>query len=80
MNYLTIPVYIAACFILAGITYLSDRLKKRAVVAIAVPLIVIVGYAIALGTDVAGAGFFAMVLCSGGKHASIRLTEIQGLS
>lgn len=67
VNYLTIPVYLTACFILAGVTYISDKIRKRAVVAIIVPFIVIVGYAIPIGTPVASAGFFAMFLCSGGK-------------
>ncbi|KAH6989370.1 major facilitator superfamily domain-containing protein [Ilyonectria sp. MPI-CAGE-AT-0026] len=65
VNYLTIPVYVTGCLILAAVTFTSDRLKKRAAVAVFVPLIVIVGYAIAIGTPVAGAGFFAMFLCSG---------------
>lgn len=66
VNYLTIPVYVMACIILGFVTYISDRLNKRAVVAVFVPFVVIAGYAIAIGTSVPGAGFFAMFLCSGG--------------
>ncbi|KAF7547213.1 hypothetical protein G7Z17_g7905 [Cylindrodendrum hubeiense] len=65
VNYLTIPVYVTGCLILAAVTFTSDRLKKRAAIAVCVPLIVITGYAIPIGTPVAGAGFFAMFLCSG---------------
>ncbi|EHA50112.1 hypothetical protein MCOR27_011252 [Pyricularia oryzae] len=65
VNYLTIPVYIVACIILACFTWLSDRLRRRAVVAVSVPFVVVVGYAIAIGTPSVGAGFFAMFLCSG---------------
>lgn len=69
VNYLTIPVYIVACIILGIVTFASDRMKKRAAVAVVVPFIVITGYAIAIGTDVPAAGYFAMFLCSGGKKA-----------
>ncbi|KAH7312511.1 major facilitator superfamily domain-containing protein [Stachybotrys elegans] len=65
VNYLTIPVYIMACVILAIATSVSDRLKKRAAIVILPPIVVITGYAIAIGTPVAGAGYFAMFLCSG---------------
>ncbi|KAH7171500.1 major facilitator superfamily domain-containing protein [Dactylonectria macrodidyma] len=64
-NYLTIPVYITGCIILALVTFISDRLQKRAAVVVLVPLIVIIGYAIPIGTSVVGAGFFATFLCSG---------------
>lgn len=70
MNYLTIPVYIVACIFLGAVTWLSDRIGKRAIVAVFVPLIVIIGYAIAIGTDNVGAGYFAMILCSGGMSLS----------
>lgn len=66
-NYLTIPVYVFACVILAGITYLSDRIGKRAIVAVCVPIPVMIGYAIVLGTPKLAAGYFAMFLCSAGK-------------
>jgi hypothetical protein len=56
-----------ACIILLGATYISDRMKKRAAIAIFPPMVVIIGYAIAIGTPKGGAGYFAMFLCSGGK-------------
>lgn len=59
-----------ACIILACLTYISDRIRKRAIVAIFVPLIVIAGYAIPIATPHVGAGYFAMFLCAGGKKAS----------
>jgi MFS family permease len=65
VNYLTIPVYVFGCMYLAAITYISDRLRKRAVVAVCAPVIVIIGYAIVVGTDNVGAGYFAMFLCAG---------------
>jgi hypothetical protein len=71
VNYLTIPVYIMACIILLVATSVSDRMKKRAAVAIFPPMVVIVGYAIAIGTSNGGAGYFAMFLCSGGKCGRI---------
>ncbi len=70
VNALTIPVYTMACVILAIVTFISDRLRKRAAVIMFVPIIVITGYAIAIGTPSYGAGFFAMFLCSGGKYPS----------
>jgi len=68
VNYLTIPVYIVACIFLGAVTWLSDRLGKRAHVAIFVPAVVITGYTIVIGTDNVGAGYFAMILCSGGQY------------
>ncbi|KAJ6442311.1 C6 transcription factor [Purpureocillium lavendulum] len=47
VNYLTIPVYIAAS------------------IAVVPPAIVILGYAIVIGTPKAAPGYFAMFLCSG---------------
>ena len=71
VNYLTIPVYVAACIILGTVTYISDRLRKRAVVAVFVPLIVVTGYAIVIGTNSVGAGYFAMFLCSSGEYLMV---------
>ena len=64
-----------ACIILGVFTYVSDRLKKRAVIAAGVPLVVIAGYAIAIGTASPGGGFFAMFLCAGGECPFPLLTE-----
>ncbi|EXJ91638.1 hypothetical protein A1O3_00188 [Capronia epimyces CBS 606.96] len=61
-NYLSIPVYIWATIATTFATWLSDRLGMRAIVAFFVPLPVICGYAIAIGTTNHGAGYFAMYL------------------
>lgn len=65
VNYLTIPVYVVACIFLGAVTWLSDRVGKRAIFAALVPVVVIIGYAIVIGTASVGGGFFAMFLCSG---------------
>lgn len=78
VNYLTIPVYVFACIFLGVVTWLSDRIGKRAIVAIFVPIVVIIGYAIVIGTNNVGAGYFAMLLCSGGSYQPVleRYSEI----
>lgn len=48
-------------------SWVSDRLNKRAIVGGTVPCLVVIGYAIAVGTPHLGAGFFAMFLCAAGK-------------
>jgi len=60
-------VYVFGVIYLAGICYLSDRLQKRAIMAVTAPIPVLVGYAIVIGTPSVGAGYFAMFMCSGGK-------------
>lgn len=65
VNYMTIPVYIFGCFYLGAISYISDRLQKRAIVAIIAPWTVIIGYAIVVGTANVGAGYFAMFMVAG---------------
>ncbi len=59
---------------LAATTYLSDRIGKRAIVAICIPVPVIIGYAIAIGTPNVGAGYFAMFLCSTRKYSDLSLS------
>lgn len=75
-NYLTIPVYIVATFSVALVSWLLDRLNKRAIILACVPVPVLVGYSIALGTSNPGAGYFAMFLCGAGIYPfnSIMLT------
>jgi hypothetical protein len=58
------------------VTWLSDRLGKRAHIAIFVPMVVITGYAIVIGTDNVGAGYFAMILCSGGQYLAIKWESV----
>jgi hypothetical protein len=67
-NYLSIPVYIFACLVLAFVAWMSDKLKKRAVVVMLVPIPVLIGYAIVIGSDSHGAGLFAMFLVAAGKY------------
>lgn len=68
-NYLSIPVYVLASICTGVTTYVSDRLKRRAVCLIHSPLLVISGYAIAVGTGHKGAGFFAMFLVGAGVYS-----------
>jgi hypothetical protein len=69
---LTIPVYTIGCVILAIVTTISDKLRKRAAVILFVPFGVATGYAIAIGTPNFAAGYFAMFLCSGGKFPHLQ--------
>lgn len=66
-NYLSIPVYIFACLVLCFIAWISDKLKKRALVVMMVPIPVLIGYAIVIGSNNNGAGLFAMFLVAAGK-------------
>ncbi|KAH7120599.1 major facilitator superfamily domain-containing protein [Dactylonectria macrodidyma] len=67
-NYLSIPVYVFACLVLCSIAWLSDKLNKRAVIAMMVPIPVLIGYAIVIGTASHGAGLFAMFLIAAGVY------------
>ncbi len=66
-NYLTIPVYIFACICLFSLTWTSDRIKKRGLVAFFAPMPVLIGYILVIATSNVGVGYFAMSLCGGGK-------------
>jgi hypothetical protein len=39
-------------------------------------MVVITGYAIVIGTDNVGAGYFAMILCSGGQYLAIKWENV----
>ncbi|KAL4947599.1 major facilitator superfamily domain-containing protein [Aspergillus filifer] len=67
-NYLSIPCYILAGLTLLFWTTLSDRLEKRALFLLLAPIPCILGYAIAIGTPNAAAGYAAMFLCAGGIY------------
>jgi MFS family permease len=67
-NYLTIPVYAFGAFVLCAVSYFSDKINKRGLFLMVLPIPVIVGYSITIGTASAGAGFFAMFLCCGGIY------------
>ncbi|RDW85440.1 hypothetical protein BP5796_03765 [Coleophoma crateriformis] len=66
-NYLSIPVYTFACLTLWLFAWLSDRLKKRALMIMVVTVPVLIGYAISIATPNNGAGLFAMFLVAAGR-------------
>ncbi|RSL53522.1 hypothetical protein CEP51_014878 [Fusarium floridanum] len=68
-NYLSIPVYVLASIFVGITTFVSDRLNRRAICLIHSPLLVITGYAIAVGTGHKGVGFFAMFLVGAGVYS-----------
>ncbi|KAF6830696.1 nicotinic acid plasma membrane transporter [Colletotrichum plurivorum] len=68
-NYLSIPVYVLASISTAITTFVSDRLNRRAVCLVHSPLLVIAGYAVAVGTGNKAAGFFAMFLVGAGVYS-----------
>ena len=61
-------MYIFGTISLYCTAWVSDRLNKRAVVAGTIPFLVVIGYAIAVGTPNLGAGFFGMFLCAAGIY------------
>lgn len=63
---MTIPIYILATISVAIMSFLSDRTRKRALFLFIVPIPVLIGYAIALGTANNAAGYFGMFLCGMG--------------
>ncbi|TPX11791.1 uncharacterized protein E0L32_007528 [Thyridium curvatum] len=67
-NYLSIPVYVFATLFLCLIAWLSDKLNKRGIIAMIVPIPVLIGYAIAVGTGNHGADLFAMFLVAAGVY------------
>jgi hypothetical protein len=67
-NYLSIPVYVFACLVLCFIAWLSDKLNKRGLVVMLVPIPVLIGYAIVVGSANHGAGLFAMFLIAAGEY------------
>ncbi|KAL6251349.1 hypothetical protein RBB50_001557 [Rhinocladiella similis] len=67
-NYLTIPVYILACISLMFASWISDKVNRRAVVAIVATWSVLIGYIIVIASTSIGAGYFAMFLCAAGIY------------
>lgn len=65
-NYLTIPVYALATIAVGVVSFLSDRLNTRVTLLAVIPIPVIIGYAIAIGTANIAAGYFAMFLVGSG--------------
>lgn len=68
-NYLSIPVYILASIGTGLTTYVSDRLNRRAICMIHAPLLVMTGYAIAVGSSNKAAGFAGMFLVGAGVYS-----------
>ncbi|KAM3506363.1 hypothetical protein MY10362_002422 [Beauveria mimosiformis] len=62
-NYLTIPVYTLATISVALTAFLSDRAGKRAVILSIVPIPVLIGYSMAIGSSDNAVGYVAMILC-----------------
>lgn len=62
-NYMTIPIYILATISVAIVSFMSDRMKKRAIFLFVLPIPVLIGYSIAIGTANNALGYFAMFLC-----------------
>ncbi|KAM3515538.1 hypothetical protein MY11210_000911 [Beauveria gryllotalpidicola] len=62
-NYLTIPVYILATISVALTAFLSDRAGQRAVILFMVPIPVLIGYSMAIGSSSNAVGYVAMILC-----------------
>ncbi|OBT54221.1 hypothetical protein VE04_06003 [Pseudogymnoascus sp. 24MN13] len=67
-NYLTIPVYAVATIAVGVLSFLSDRLNTRVILLAVVPIPVIIGYAIVIGTANIAAGYFAMFLVASGIY------------
>ncbi|KAL6401151.1 high-affinity nicotinic acid transporter [Ilyonectria robusta] len=67
-NYLSIPVYVFACLVLCFIAWISDKLNKRGLIVMMVPIPVLIGYAIVIGTAQHGVGLFAMFLIAAGVY------------
>jgi sugar phosphate permease len=53
--------------ILCVTAWVSDKFRTRALVAIIMPIPVLIGYAIVIGTDSHAGGLFAMFLVAAGK-------------
>ncbi|PNY23688.1 transporter [Tolypocladium capitatum] len=68
-NYLSIPVYVLASICTGITTFVSDRIKRRAICLIHSPLLVMAGYAITVGTGNKSVGFFAMFLVGAGVYS-----------
>lgn len=73
-------MYALATGTVALMAWLSDRLHKRAFCLLMVPIPVLIGYSIAIGTPNTAAGYFAMFLCGAGiyPYNCLMLTWISG--
>ncbi|CAH0034662.1 unnamed protein product [Clonostachys rhizophaga] len=68
-NYLSIPVYVLAAITTGISTFVSDRYNRRAACLIHSPLLVIIGYAICIGSADKAAGFAGMFVVGAGVYS-----------
>lgn len=80
-NYLSIPVYVLASIGTGLTTFVSDRIGRRAICLIHSPILVIAGYAVAVGSGNKSVGFFAMFLVGAGVYSynTVVLTYVSDL-
>lgn len=68
-NYLSVPLYVVATIALALSSWLSDKLRRRAVMTILPSCCAALGYAVVLGNDDPRVGFMAMFFVAAGIHS-----------
>lgn len=68
-NYLSVPVYAFGVISLCFVSFFSDRINKKGVFLMILPIPVIAGYLICVGTASAPAGFAGMFLCVAGIYS-----------
>ncbi|OAA64952.1 high-affinity nicotinic acid transporter [Cordyceps fumosorosea ARSEF 2679] len=68
-NYLSIPVYVLASIGTGVTTFVSDRIGRRAICLIHSPILVMVGYAIGIGSSNRSAGYFGMFIVGAGVYS-----------
>ncbi|XWW93061.1 hypothetical protein V2A60_000989 [Cordyceps javanica] len=68
-NYLSIPVYVLASIGTGVTTFVSDRIGRRAICLIHSPILVMVGYAIGIGSSNKSAGYFGMFIVGAGVYS-----------
>ncbi|KAJ6783921.1 hypothetical protein PWT90_03788 [Aphanocladium album] len=68
-NYLSIPVYVLASIGTGITTFVSDRIGRRAICLIHSPILVMVGYAVAVGSSNRSVGYFGMFIVGAGVYS-----------
>ncbi|KAM3532037.1 hypothetical protein NHJ13051_000413 [Beauveria bassiana] len=68
-NYLSIPVYVLASIGTGLTTYISDRIGRRAICLIHSPILVMIGYAVGIGSSNKSAGYFGMFIVGAGVYS-----------
>ncbi|KAF1738864.1 putative transporter C11D3.18C [Beauveria bassiana] len=76
-NYLSIPVYVLASIGTGLTTYISDRIGRRAICLIHSPILVMIGYAVGIGSSNKSAGYFGMFIVGAGVYSynTVLLTQ-----